>query len=185
MLMCDGSELKLLILLVDVFGENDLVGDKLGVNEGLELTLGLMLGADLGEIVFDGILLARTVGSVLGFELGMKVGVSVGALVGRKIQVDGVVTVICVIQDASFPALSIAVTVTSCTDCTSVMVKEDPPGGYCVLCNVLQSYATKASVNDGTIFGTALCGHEVKLTFLAGGQTIISGGVVSIALSNV
>jgi hypothetical protein len=113
------------------------------------------------------------------------VGASVGASVGTKLQLDGVLIVTCVTQDAWFPALSIAVTVTLCTDCTSDTVKEAPAGGYCVLSSVLQSFATMASVNDGTIFGTAPFGHEVKLTSLVGGQTIISGGVVSIALSKV
>jgi hypothetical protein len=84
-------------------GDNDLVGDMLGVVEGPLLTLGLVLG--------------------------VRVGVSVGCAVGSKIQLDGVFTVCLVIQEALFPALSVAVTVTSKT----VLVLDTllaPAGGY-------------------------------------------------------
>jgi hypothetical protein len=181
----DGFALHVGILLGCEVGTSDMLGVALGLSDGFMLTLGVVLDVELGEMEWDGVLLANIVGLVLGFKLGVKVGASVGASVGTKIQLDGVLTVTCVIQDASFPALSIAVTVISCTDCTSDLVKEEPDGGNWVLVIVLQSFATIASVKDGTIFGTAPSGHEVKVISLAGGQTMISGGVVSVALLNV
>jgi hypothetical protein len=120
----------------------------------------------------------------LGLTLGVRVGASVGCTVGLKIQLDGVFTVCLVIQEASFPALSVAVTFTSKTVCTLDTVLA-PAGGYWVLVNVLQSFATIAPVKDGIRFGISPFGHDVKVVSLAGGQTIISGGVVSFTLLTV
>jgi hypothetical protein len=47
---------------------------------------------------------------------------------------------------------------------------------------VLQSFATIDSVEDGIRFGISPFGHEVKVVSLAGGQTMISGAVMSFIL---
>ena len=113
-------------------GEIDKDGSEVGWPLGLELVDGESLGEELGDNDFVGDTLGVVEGPLLtlGLTLGVRVGTSVGYDVGTNIQLDGVVTVCLVIQEALFPALSVAVTVTSKTVFTSETVTEAPASGY-------------------------------------------------------
>jgi hypothetical protein len=127
----DGRMLILGCVLGAAEGAIDKDGSEVGWRLGLELVEGESLGEELGDNDCVGNTLGIVEGSLLtlGLSLGARVGASVGCDVGWKMQSDGVVTVWLVLQEASFPALSVAVTVTSKTVTTLDTVLA-PAGGY-------------------------------------------------------